>query len=628
MITRFTSNDGLLKLELSNYKFTFVEENNWLTDKTKSKYTYPLDFELTPVQVKALRGLTHQNSTNRNSVIEGKFMALGEVHEAVLEIETFIGNQVQAQIRYGFEEFPNYDKELSELPLEVSTVVGDFNSHAESIIPQTWPNVNYNFPQIHTDEIDNEIPQWNYFQGTINKFENSAFVLNEYDLQNDIAVNRNIMQPLPYVLHIFKKGFEDAGKTLTGDILEDVDFKKMCEYRLSDYYSHANTESEQLTLRTIEHLEETTGTSYALNNHHYEKEFFVNEPGRYKVAGNVIVRAHKKDSDSLTQIVGSRLRLSMDGVTIWYGQEQTSDYGYHEAFFSIDYNFNVADETVPLIITSDQLNYAIANDVIIEDAIICDFTITQLAKYDAQGNEFTSVVDPVDINLPKCVPDMSFGKYVNAYLKWKNYGIDIDGDNVIINKLKETVTSSSDKISLKEFEIEFPEVKTNQGKSFEIKFFDFETEEYTFKSVFANASGFEISPYTKNDDTSEIIIDAVPLPLKVNDGVFTAHCFLTNNSKSKSVIYDGLINGLNITKDTSHLLIPNVFENEHQDWIAFLLNSLSYKWVFETSFEKLSKLRVKSIIYAYKQYHIIRTLRRQIVTDESLEYEIETETLE
>lgn len=620
MITKFTSNSNNFKKDLSNYKFTYVEQNNWITERTKAKYTYPIDLVLTPEEIVALKGLTQLNSTNRNSLINGTFEALGEVHEAVLEIEVFIGNKLQAQILYGLEEFPNFEKELSQLPLEVFDLTESIYNHAANIVTQSWPNVNYNFPKISTERVETDNEQWQFFEGFINNFRNNAFVTNDYDIENDLQLNKNIIQPMPYVMHIIKKGFEDAGYTLEGEILNDPEFTKMCEYNLADYYQAFNSWSDILTLSSNEHSYVTpngTGT--------FLKTFTFTEPGRYKIAGNITYRSKFGNGDDHYSF-----GIKVD-ETVIYSFFNNVEYQFSEDYMEqtdiVDVNFN-AFGPFTITLQTTQLVYAIENGQFVINPMIADFSLTQLTKFDENGIPEATLIEPTTINLTKSVPDMKFGDYVNAYLKWKNYGLDVNNNTVTINKIRNSIQQDSRKVNLSNFEIQYPEVKTNQGKSYELKFFEFESEGYDYKSIYINNEGASISPYVKKEDTEEIIIDAVPLPIESRNGVVTAFDFLEEETKSKVVYYDGLQNGDNTTQSLDQLLIPTTYETSYKEWFKFLLLSLSYTWIFEAPFEKLSNLRVKSIIYAYKQYHIIETLRRKVTADNSIEHEIETKTLE
>ena len=259
--------------------------------------------------------------------------------------------------------------------------------------------------------------------------------------------------------------------------------------------------------------------------------------------------------------------------------------------------------------------------------MMLDVTLTQLSAFDVSGNLIPTLVTPTEINLPKCVPSMKFGEFVNAFAKWHNYGIVLDGNNVIMNKKVPKLQESQTPFNLQPFEVKFPERNFNQGKTFTYGFFEVDSEEYNFPNLLIGNDGYQVAPFTKNDDTEEIVINALPLPLKQKGEVLTAHGFLDDNSKALVVIYEGLTGGLNISESAEEMSALNSYLNHHQQWFTFLLKSIRYVWSFMSYYEEIFQLKINDVIYAYKQYHIIRRLSRKNTTKKIIETEIETETL-
>src|SRR5690606_13794278 len=224
------------ELKLVDTSFTMVEENNWFSDRIFTKYTYHISKVLTDAEDAALKFITEYAARNVATVFDVAFYVLDVEHKAVMEIEKIIGRKLEFQIRYGFEEFPNFEKKLAQLPLHQFVLEGEtIYEHAESMIG--LEEADYNFPTIFTDQFDKESPQWHAFEGRINNYTGSAFLVNEYDAGEDLQLNRNIMQPLPSLLYVLKQGFADQGYILAGDILTDPEFSKAFLYSLSEFYS-------------------------------------------------------------------------------------------------------------------------------------------------------------------------------------------------------------------------------------------------------------------------------------------------------------------------------------------------------------------------------------------------------
>lgn len=609
-----------LELDLSNYEFTFIEENNWIKDNTVSKYTFPVEIELSNEQDEALGNISEENLSEYETLLEGEFYVFGEAHDAVFEIESIIGRNLVGQIRYGLEEFPNFNKRLSELPLFKDDLLVSIYAHAETIIDQTWPAVDYNFPQVITDSIDIDSEQWQYFEGIINKYVDGDFVINEFDAVNSEQINRNIMVPMPYLLYVLQVGFADVGLALTGEILEDTYYKKAVIYTLNEFYKSFTTQSETYSLNTDDYttLEGNRGT--------YNLDITLPEPGRYKIAGNVVVRAKEGAGLFSERFAG----FLYNGSTLWFGYAVSVSGNYKEKFYTVDFDVDFTGSEGDVSFYSENLYYALINGEVDLEALLMDVTVTQLAKYDGNGELVSTLVEATSIDLSKSVPDMTFGEFVFAVMKKRNYGYDINGSNVSINKKKVNAVSTQNAVDLSSFEVMTPERNFNKGKSFIFKQFDFDHDEYKSQKILINNDGYQVNEFTKPDDAEEITVNALALPLKTF-GVKTAHGFLDDFSKLQLVIYSGLTNSLNLAEDPTAISHLNNYLDDYEDWFKFLLSSINYNWIFESSYEELSDLKIRSIIYAFRQYHVIRKLSRKTFISQTngiqLEYDIETETL-
>lgn len=615
MILKFIHDN--FTLDLANYEFAQVEENNWFTNQLFTKYTYPIEIELTDEQDAELEYITHQNKANKVTIFEGQFYTQGQDHDAVLEVEKIIGRVITAQIRYGFEELPNAQKKLSELPLDDFVIAepDDIFSYADSIINTTWPTHNFCFPKIWTEKIDTERPQWQAFEGAINNYVSGAMLENEYDVVEDLQINRNLMQPMPFLLHVLIKGFEDAGYTLTGDILEDPEFTKAFIYHFSEYYSSINEEAMQFILNTDQYqtLINPIRASYA-------EEIVLTEPGRYKISGNVVVRKEIGFDQHYFQ-------LDYNGTRIY--RLETRKNSAQELFRAIDINIDFYGGEGPISVTSINLPFSDTNGLIDPQAMIADLSITQLTSFDANGDPLPSLIVPNEIKLSKCVPDSTFAKLVETIRLWKNFDLTINGDQITMNYLTKKF-STANAVSLIDFEVQYPEINFNQGRSFVLKFQDINTDnfpEYQYPEIYMDINGIQQTPFVKKDTTEEIIIDAVPLPLKKAKTQISAHDFLDDKNALFIGMYNGLVSGNNQVMDPAPLMIPAIFVDYYEEWFDFLLRSISYLWNFMSPPEKLQALKVKSVIYAYREYHVIERISRSNVTPELIYTELECKTL-
>src|SRR5690554_479585 len=106
------------ELDLSNYAVSIVEENNWFSDQFFSRYTFPVDVYLTPELNAVFGDLLNENSSSSETYFKGEFYYNDRVYDAVFDVEEVEGMKASVNIRFGLEEIPNYDKQLSDLPLE------------------------------------------------------------------------------------------------------------------------------------------------------------------------------------------------------------------------------------------------------------------------------------------------------------------------------------------------------------------------------------------------------------------------------------------------------------------------------------------------------------------------------
>src|SRR5690606_19649942 len=115
------------ELDLSAYKITDTAENPWITGKFFAKYSFPFEIELTDENDISFGFVSHHNS-GAETIYEGMYIHGDTMERAVLEIEE-CGKLLSVTLRYGFEEFPSFNKKLAELPL-LDIEVASIYTHA------------------------------------------------------------------------------------------------------------------------------------------------------------------------------------------------------------------------------------------------------------------------------------------------------------------------------------------------------------------------------------------------------------------------------------------------------------------------------------------------------------------
>ena len=600
------------ELDLTPYEITFVEDNHWFSDQFFTKYSFPFNIYLIEDLIKVFGELLDDNIEDSETYFEVTYTNGDKIESAILEIQTQKGSVLSVNTRFGFDELPNWNKKLSELPLEVA-VIADIYAHAKTIISQTWPAVNYNYPQIHTDKYDITEDAWLKFKKIINNYNGTDFLVNTF-IAEDFA-NRNIIQPLPAFLHILTVLFSDAGYNLKGSVTTNEIFQKLLLFADLDYF---NKIQEGVFNVVVKNNEQDSIDSNQL--YHYSKSIVLTKASRYKVVGLAMFNNEYINASNF-----SFVKISYRGTNIFYKFQSDGKRGY--SYFDINTIFETIDD---------------------DNAHTLDFTAVSgrpIASRQIFGNEITpgdfdgvkveKVIVGIDnppaeihlhneIDLKKVVPDITGGTFVTVCKNWFNIDLDIVGKDIYMNFIEDEINYSNAE-DLSEYEEIEPEKKRNNNNSFLLKFDD--TDNYIFDEVFQNKEVVELGNNKVTSDTNTITINAFPLPQKNILGIETAYAFdQGGNSKIYAVLYNGLNTaGLNLTEASTPLRIPAIHSRFYEKWFTFRIKAVTYQWSFKMFIENLNKIKKK--VYAYGRYHIIKTISKTQISEDLYEVDIETDTI-
>lgn len=598
------------EINLTDYKISTVEENHWFNDQFFTKYSFPFEIPIDDELNIALGNITDDNSLDAITYLEGIYVDGENTETAILEIEEDTDNdRLQATVRYGFDELPSFAKKLSELPLHFQTVENIYD-HAESVITKKFPEVNYNFPQIHTDKITPEGDIWFAFEKKINNRVSGAFLENYVDELENLYYNKNIMQPLPYVLHIFKQGFADSGYNLIGgNVLDNEVFKKMLLFADVQYYQSFPSESLELFV-----LNDAPQNQYKL----FKNQINLTKKARWEITGSLSITGLQSTAAYINfySVSGNKnLFIANPGNPV----RQTYNYDIN---IIVD-SFNI----------TDHLKFEANTLAGFEGAIVWDISISPIFLYDDADEPIPGVLNLNEINLKKAVPDMTFGDFVKVFKNWFNLDFEITGKNVSMNFI-ETQINYNDAFDLSGFQELQKKRKFNRGISFLLQFADFQnidTEtfktDYQYKKKFQNQFAISTSNYRTDEKTQEITIDALPLPQLTRTGSTSAHAFEENNSKIYTVLYNGLVDGLNVTQNPAPMFLENVHPSHWQKWFDFRINAADYSWIFKAETEQLTGLKAKGKIFAYGRYMINKSINKQEIEPDLYQVEIEASSL-
>ena len=592
------------QLDLTSYKVSTVEDNHWFSDQFFTKYSFPFDIYLTDELIKIFGDLLDDTNILVETYFEVQYVFENNIETAILEIESQNGLILSATIRYGFDELPNWNKKLTELPLE-ETVIADVYEHAKTIIWQTWPAVNYNYPQIHTDKYDITEEVWGGFKEKINNYVSGEFLVNVATTSS--IINRNIMQPMPYLLHILTVAFSDAGYTLKGDITTDELLKKMCLFADVDYFKRLN-ENEIDVL--IEKNDYVTFVSPVAN---YYKEINLKNTVRYKVTGVAKYVYLMASSEQY-----SFLKISYKGANLFF-KEQTS---YNRGFYT--YNIEFEFETDGLADPTQILKFEAKSGYDYRTGIIFDVKIEKILESGEKPIDEIQIYN--EVNLKNTVPNITVGNLISVLKNWFNLTLEVSGKDIYMNFIENEINYNNAE-NLSEYEELKPSKEFNSNESFLLKYDEIDNEDYDYGVVFQNKEGIDLSEDNTDKNTNPIQINALPLPQKSISGIETAYAFENGGSeKIYAVLYNGLnADNLNLTLNNSELQLLAIHEKHYNKWFNFRINAITYKWSFKMFAENVAKIYKK--VFAYNRYHVVKSINKTQIAEDLFEVEIETDTL-
>jgi hypothetical protein len=628
---RFIHND--FELELTHLKITFSEVNQDFKDDFSTEMSFPFDMNIDANFEKNTGFINHYNASNNKTVFEGILEKDGVFGTAILKVKELRGKKMSLLINSGYQEFPSFNKKLSELPLE-QKYVDDIIEDANEVIVLGYPATNYNFPMVHTDKYDPTDQDWNGFEKIINYYKEGDFVENELVEDSNIDLIKNIMQPLPYLMHIIKAGISDAGYTLAGDILQNLSLKNALLFRDGDYYQRLSEESIPIVYKNTEY----DGNAPDVNeipHVTFEKSITIEKKGDYLIFGTIFSLLYRrvfinsrssKVSFSIAKVSGGVSTILLNHAPsfvlgLGFDMMRTVD----QLQVDIEASFNPGDMLV-ILKTEAKRDSVPSETPDYPDAINLELIPVRYRNPD--GSPIISVLNLNEIDLTRVVPDMTFRDLIVVIKNWFNYSWTVNGSVVSMNLIRSNL-DRTDAVSLIDHEVEEPKRTYHEDREFELSFTDGKkNEKHQYDSVLVKSSGITVNNYLVKDSTSPIKIDALPLPMLTRNGVTTAYSFEDENSKLRLVFMKPMPEGATpVAYDNPSVLIPAVYNSSFQEWLNFRINSVGYEWPFLISVEKMKEITINSLTYAYNNHHIFTEMGKERVNQMWWRVTAKTESL-
>jgi hypothetical protein len=622
----FIPNDYNWKLDLSFLNVTFNDTNSMFTKENVSEYSYP--FSLSIEKWVKLTNL-HYNAADRITQFIGKLNMDGTIVNSTLKINTKKGNFIDFVVFSTDENFPSFSKKLNQLNL-LNFAVPDIKATAEAAIILDYPDTDYNFPMVHTDKYDAASEEFNGFEQILNKYVGGAFVENVLELDSNIDLVKNILQPFPYLMYVLKKGFAEDGMILQGDVLNDIDLNRALICTDKNYYNA--TSNEKIPIHVP--VEDWNSIEYIKSNQEHVKflkEQVIVSKGDYILFGDVncvvlqnrliFLTVQLNDiSLKIYKVIGGVSTEIYSYVSTGTDANISPDFGTISTFNRhVDINLSLdPGDIIRIVKIEPRRDQTISITPEYPDAIYLDLIPIRYRNPDGSPILQLLWLNKIDLNI--VVPDMTFGQLVEEICKWKNLRL-VPGTNTVrmdyIN-----LDDRSTAVDLTDTEIEEPLETYHDERSYELLFNDGKSnEKYPYDSIFVDSSGVKTTIYKTNKNTTQIPIDALPYPVIDRNGIKTAYNFDDENSKLRLIFFKAFApNEPNVCYDNLNMLLPAIYPVNYKNWLDFLLTSVQRDWEFIIAVEKWNNLSIRSLIYAYANFHLFSEIERERIVIASNHY--------
>lgn len=600
-------------LDLSGQKITVQDSNSRMSDKMFSKYFFPFEIYMNEEFVNTFGDYESDDSANLQSIFKGTLLFENKIHEAKLVLSDTEGKMITGQIDFGFEDLPNFDKKLSELPLHKFSV-GDIHTFAKEICAKNYPETDFNFPRMFTKKYSPDSEVWDAFDGYYNdlKPDGTEMRRNYIDEESNIF-NVNIIHPTPHLLYILKTLFADANLILAGEILTDPIFLQRWIFSGTEYFTSKQQRRYDFKFSSANFEElflENGPDDYCL----YQKYVSIEKPGRYKISGDVFFwRASKMRADYI---------LKLNGNIIWSKVEprMNSTAAYN---VPINFEFDVTAENseVELYIFTqyheDSWTASPLSNLRITSDVLDDLENTSL------GEDTGIITNLNEIDLSRAVPNMMCKDLINIMRNRFNYGLEINDNIATMDKI------GKDPIDVKDF-TKFEVAPANRKKillenrTFLLK--STELDDAPQPSMYFDKDGAFLN---KKENQETTIIESNVIILKTGipkpGGYDTAIIKKDTDDALQLVYYDGLTGVQNNAKNPVGAEYPELFYSHWEKWLRQRIKGYEFQWKFTIPAEEFN-FKITDHIYVYKNVHNIKTWTKDLV-ENTYNVDIVTESI-
>lgn len=612
MKDKFITQEGV-QIPLHESLFTFVEENPRFKDSFWTNYTLPIDYYYTRDFLSQFGQYSSLKNVNLKRIYEGIHLFEGKPRKAKMEILEFKKESIKFQIDSGFDNLPNFDTQLKDLPL-LDIKVNDIYDHANEVVRKKYPDTFYNFPKIYTDQYNLDEEAYKHFDSMINNRidleSNTGKVFPRNRVENETDVyNKNIIHPLPYLLYVLQIGFKDAGFRLEGDILQDPHLMQRLIWSGKNYHNTGEQKEHKINIFQQEF--------FNMNNLRGEwiKKITIPAPGKYNIIMNCQAKdIHGRWSNGVLSIQSHKVEALKTEKQFTFNQNtQRKDL---TIFISEDEAENGAEIILRYqgVVQKNQYDHEGKNLGVMQIAF------APIRQHSTNGVAIPYIFNENRVNLKKSVPDMTFGELVTTIKNLRNYDLIFEGNKAIMNLIKVT-EKTTDLKDFRAFEVENPIRAFNEKVSFNLTFPETDN---TIKNIYIDQKGYHINYKNIPQTSTEININVFCLPMTIFRGAWTAKAY--SDFGLMLVYYDGLNEyGDNHATNPAGLMDEDLAKHLYP-WFKNRLTNFVYKWSFITEKNKLRQYDIRSEIFCYGKRHLIKSWTKKSLSQDLYAVEIETET--
>lgn len=599
---KFISNQHKLSIDLTDVNITTNEDNNWFSDNFFVKYSYPFDITLTP-ELNATLGDLLSNNSVVDTYIDGDYYFYDKIERAVLVVEGIEGNTATLALKYGYDDFPNFSKKLQEIGLETYNV-SNIYTYANTLVNKRYPEVAVNFPQIVTDKYSADDTIWKYFEGKLNNRRNNEFIINTVG-NDDELINKNIIHPCVYLLHVIQKGFESAGYTVSGEFMDNNLAHKIMLFAEKDLFVKHSSEPIRIDI-TSEDTPNEVVIKKGRKRHYYLREVKIQRKGKYNLIGQLsLLGLFLSDGGICVIMVNSTI------VKTYYTVLPKEDF--------------YIDEILDLLNENDILSIHLTSYTAYDNSFVQFAQLQLLPIYyiNNSGNRESFIVNSNTINIGQSCPDITFGQLITTVVNLFNLDLTVENNNITLD-YKVNSIYNNEVHDFRNFEKTNPKIDFKTGVKYLIAYEENEDEK-TLDRILIDINGSKIiKPIEKIEDIENTIsIGAYPLQIDIN----TVKAINQGADKINLLLYAGLQGGENYAEPPSALQLSNIYEYYYKEWITNRIKARAYAPTFTCKIEDILKLKVKDRIFMYNNYHLLQSISRQQVSKDLFEIELQTETI-